>query len=110
MLKQIKLWMVFLIFFSFFIAPQSSALTAYQQNVPEPKYEVRLEKSHMVPMRDGIRLSTDLYFPQNADKKLPVILIRTPYNKKDYREQRARSYMFVSHGFLVALLNDLKNM
>ena len=105
MFKQIKLWIVFLLFFSFFIGPQSSALTANQQDVPVPKYEVRLEKSTMVPMRDGVRLSTDLYFPQNAGKRLPVILIRTPYNKKDFRdkEKRAQSYMFASHGFVVSV-------
>ena len=38
----------------------------------------------MAPMRDGIKLATDIYFPANFDKtkdKLPVILHRTPYNK-----------------------------
>ncbi len=105
MFKKIKLWMVFLIFFSFFIVPQSSALTVKQQDVSELKYEVRLEESRMVPMRDGIRLSTDLYFPKNKEKKLPVILIRTPYNKKGYRdrEKREQAYMFASHGFVVAI-------
>jgi len=68
----------------------------------QPKYEVRLIKSQMIPMRDGVRLSTDLYFPQKAGEKLPVILIRTPYNKKSYRdrEKRPRAYMFASHGFV----------
>ena len=71
----------------------------------QPKYEVRLVKSQMVPMRDGVRLSTDLYFPQKAGEKLPVILIRTPYNKKSYRdrEKRPRAYIFASHGFVVAV-------
>lgn len=70
-----------------------------------PKYQVQLKKSNMFPTRDGIRLSTELYFPQNTGKKLPVILIRTPYNKKYYRdrEQKARAYMFASHGFVVAV-------
>jgi len=69
------------------------------------KYEVRLVKSQMIPMRDGVRLSTDLYFPQKAGEKLPVILIRTPYNKESYRdkEKRPRAYMFASHGFVVAV-------
>jgi len=105
MFKQIKLWIVFSLFFSFFIGTQGSALSANKQDVPEPKHEVRLVKSQMVPMRDGVRLSTDLYFPQNAGEKLPVILIRTPYNKKDFREKekRAQAYMFASHGFVVAV-------
>ena len=72
---------------------------------PEPENEVRLEKSIMVPMRDGVRLSTDLYFPEIPDKKLPTVLIRTPYNKKRSRTRGANSkiYMFASHGFVVAV-------
>ena len=33
----------------------------------------------MIPMRDGIRLYTELYVPKNLEAKAPVILIRTPY-------------------------------
>ncbi|RKU06615.1 hypothetical protein C6502_20320 [Candidatus Poribacteria bacterium] len=39
----------------------------------------------MVPMRDGVRLATDIYLPalggQPASGKFPVILERTPYDK-----------------------------
>ena len=49
--------------------------------MPKAKYNVRIEKSVMIPMRDGVKLSTDLYFPEGAGEKLPVILVRTPYNK-----------------------------
>ncbi len=35
----------------------------------------------MVPMRDGVELATDLYFPDGQPGPYPVILIRTPYNK-----------------------------
>jgi putative CocE/NonD family hydrolase len=78
---------------------------ALMAETPQPKYEVQLEKSHMVPMRDGVRLSTDLYFPQKADEKLPVILIRTPYNKKSHRDREGspQAYIFASHGFVVAV-------
>ncbi len=30
---------------------------------PRPKYPVEIERSVMMPMRDGVRLSTDLYRP-----------------------------------------------
>jgi len=105
MYKQIKLWIQLLFIFSFCVVLHNPAMTANQQDLPDPKYEVQLEKSHMVPMRDGIRLSTDLYFPQNAGKNLPVILIRTPYSKKNHRdrEQRAEAYTFASYGFVVAV-------
>ncbi|NIM11830.1 MAG: CocE/NonD family hydrolase [Candidatus Aminicenantes bacterium] len=35
-----------------------------------------------IPMRDGVKLSTDLYFPDSKEEKYPVILIRTPYKKE----------------------------
>jgi putative CocE/NonD family hydrolase len=37
-----------------------------------------------IPMPDGVKLSTDLYFPENnrEKEKFPVILIRTPYKKE----------------------------
>ncbi len=35
----------------------------------------------MVPMRDGVHLATDVYLPE-GDGPFPVILYRTPYDKK----------------------------
>jgi hypothetical protein len=49
---------------------------------PAPRFEVRLEPSILIPMRDSVRLSTDIYFPTGVNTKLPVILIRTQYNKR----------------------------
>ena len=71
--------------------------------LPDPKYKVRLEPSHMVPMRDGVRLSTDLYFPEGASGRLPVILIRTPYNKNGYRRDKSSTYIFAAQGYIVAV-------
>ena len=34
----------------------------------------------MMPMRDGIRLATDIYRPRDASGKVPTIWVRTPYN------------------------------
>src|SRR5262245_16054260 len=36
---------------------------------------------HMVAMRDGVKLATDVYLPGDGDSKYPVIVARTPYNK-----------------------------
>lgn len=44
-----------------------------------------ISKNEMVPMRDGIRLSTDIYLPSDKSRskeKLPTILFRTPYGKR----------------------------
>jgi putative CocE/NonD family hydrolase len=68
----------------------------------EPKHSVRVERSVLVPMRDGVQLSTDLYFPENAGEKLPVIMIRTPYNKNV--EWTAESgHWFAGQGYVVAI-------
>ena len=39
-----------------------------------------VERKVMVPMRDGVRLATDVYRPRNASDKLPIVWVRTPYN------------------------------
>jgi predicted acyl esterase len=37
-------------------------------------------QEHMVPMRDGVRLATDVYLP-GGDGPFPAVVQRTPYNK-----------------------------
>ena len=48
-------------------------------------YDVVLTSNIMVPMRDGVRLATDVYRPTRGGKpapgRFPVILERTPYGK-----------------------------
>jgi len=62
--------------------------------------EFSVEANVMVPMRDGVRLATDVYRPANdgmpADERLPVILTRTPYGKSG--AARMGEY-FASHGY-----------
>ena len=42
-------------------------------NYSEPEYESKVVLGNMVPMRDGVRLSVDLYRP-DAPGRFPVIL------------------------------------
>jgi uncharacterized protein len=39
-----------------------------------------VERKVMMPMRDGVRLATDIYRPKNAAGPVPTIWVRTPYN------------------------------
>lgn len=39
-----------------------------------------VQRKVMVPMRDGIRLATDVYYPKAGAGTYPVIFVRTPYN------------------------------
>ncbi len=44
---------------------------------------VRVEEV-MVPMRDGVSLATDLYFPAHSAGPMPVLLERLPYDKRGW--------------------------
>jgi hypothetical protein len=62
--------------------------------------EVAVQRSVMVPMRDGVSLATDVYLPAENSARLPVILTRSPYDKagaKKHGEYFARhGYAFVA--------------
>src|SRR5581483_2624894 len=76
-------------------------LTAQTPNrLKIPLYHVRVETGVRVPMRDGVRLATDLYSPEGASERLPAILIRTPYDRKA-RTDAAR--FFAGHGYAVVI-------
>ncbi len=52
---------------------------------------VRVLRNAMVPMRDGVRLATDVYLPADGEGPFPAILERTPYGKsEDSRSEIAR--------------------
>jgi hypothetical protein len=69
---------------------------------PPPRYSFAIEKNAMVSMRDGVRLATDLYRPEGAGEKLPVVLIRTPYNKSGPYYVTQPAQFFAGQGYLVA--------
>lgn len=78
--------------------------TRYRSRVgPKPKYDIKLETSHRATMRDGIRLSSDVYFPMELTYPLPVILLRTPYDKNDWHTNSLlapRIRMFTGQGYI----------
>ena len=39
-----------------------------------------VERKVMMPMRDGVRLATDIYRPKNASGPVPIVFSKTPYN------------------------------
>src|SRR5437762_13812705 len=56
----------------------------------------------MVAMPDGVKLATDLYFPADLREPLPVILIRTPYNKNG-ESYVAGAPRFAARGYVAAV-------
>ena len=39
-----------------------------------------VDRKVMIPMRDGVRLATDIYRPRDAAGKVPIVFSKTPYN------------------------------
>lgn len=78
-----------------------------------PPYEaIQVEENFMVPMRDGMRLATDVYRPaaggEPVDERFPVLLHRTPYNKASERlSEQAR--WFAAHGYVV-VVQDMRGL
>jgi hypothetical protein len=66
----------------------------------DERFEVFLQKDVLVPMRDGVRLATDVYLPAREGKPLdgkrPAIFVRTPYNKAG---EKGNATYFVSRGY-----------
>jgi len=68
----------------------------------EATYDVTVAENIMVPMRDGVRLATDVYRParggEAASGTFPALLTRTPYGKGDSdlaRSLAKRGYVVV---------------
>jgi len=92
------------------LSPASTAFAAqdYSKYSPaaldtELAQQVASRLGVMVPMRDGVALSTDIYMPKNAKGPLPTILWKTPYNEHKLRggtyryvlESVKRGYAFI---------------
>lgn len=89
-------------------APAAAATQDYARYGPEgmEKELARIAVSRpgvLVPMRDGVGLSTDIYSPKDAHGPLPTILWKTPYNEHQLRggtfryvlESVRRGYVFI---------------
>lgn len=85
---------------AFGVARRSSAQDGLDYSQTFEKRDV------MIPMRDGVRLHTEIYIPKHAEGSLPFLIERTPYgipedakgftHKLDlYREMIADGYIFV---------------
>ena len=62
---------------------------------------LRVEYDIKIPMRDGVNLSLDVYFPL-GEGPWPVILIRTPYNNQMPMIVTESATYFAQNGYAVA--------
>ena len=66
-----------------------------------------IEKKIMVPMRDGIRLATDIYQPKDAEGPLPTIFVRTPYNFNKSGKRRLKAIIdAMERGYAYIVQNE----
>ena len=70
-----------------------------------PKFEVRLEKNLRVKMRDGTRLALDVYMPDVAGRRWPVLLQQTPYDKNTWRGENGDFLTLAEQGFAVVVMD-----
>ena len=79
-------------------------MSTHTQACSAPSYEALVERNVMMPLRDGVRLATDLYFParngQKVEEQFPVVLTRTPYDKLG---QDATGKYFAERGYVAAM-------
>ncbi|MCB0705819.1 MAG: CocE/NonD family hydrolase [Saprospiraceae bacterium] len=70
-----------------------------------------VDQKVMMPMRDGVRLCTDIYRPK-TDKPVPVIFSKTPYNFNSWGDGELRTRTFeraleaVSRGYAYVVQNE----
>lgn len=100
-------FLIFIINFSF-----GMFQTYAQDDIFEKLKEIAIiDQKVMMPMRDGIRLATDIYRPK-TDKKVPVIFSRTPYNFNSWGDgkQKTRTaqkaYEVVQQGYAYVVQNE----
>jgi putative CocE/NonD family hydrolase len=75
-MKKRTLFILFMLAY-FFVG--NSNLQSQDKVLQELAEIAIVDQKIMMPMRDGIRLATDIYRPK-TDKKVPIIFSRTPYN------------------------------
>jgi uncharacterized protein len=83
-----------------------------QQNILSKIHEIAtIEQKVMMPMRDGVRLSTDIYVPK-TNKKVPIIFSRTPYNFNSWGDgeektrTHERAYEALKRGYAYVIQNE----
>ncbi len=106
MKNQRSLFLLFTLFLSAFRLPAQG-----EDIVRKLEAIAIIDQKVMMPMRDGIRLATDIYRPK-TDEPVPVIFSRTPYNFNSWGDGELRTRTFeraceaVSRGYAYVVQNE----
>jgi predicted acyl esterase len=85
MSRRLTSVLVAIVLFTALVPAQQAGLSpADQQRRFDLENELQsiaiVERKVMMPMRDGVRLATDIYRPKNAAGPVPIVFSKTPYN------------------------------
>lgn len=85
---------------------------ALSQDIIQKMHKIAIvDQKVMMPMRDDVRLATDIYRPR-TEQKVPIIFSRTPYNFNSYRDGELRTrtyeraYEAVKRGYAYVVQNE----
>jgi putative CocE/NonD family hydrolase len=105
-----KLYLITFLAAFFFILNSTDSFA--QDDILKQLEEIAvIDQKIMVPMRDGIRLATDIYRPKTTGK-VPIIFSRTPYNfnswgdGKESTRTAARALEAVKRGYAYVVQNE----
>ena len=84
------------------------SVTAQQQR--DTSYNIKTyytKTAYMIPMRDGVKLYTEVYAPKNQSQTYPILISRTaygipPYGVDNYRPSVGPNLDFTKEGYIVA--------
>jgi putative CocE/NonD family hydrolase len=97
-----------LIFLSSGISAMSAEEDMTWKEVREA-YVGETEEKILVPMRDGVRLDTNIFFPRYGEPPYPAVLIRSPYQIDYILERWMKSgwiQLFLENGYAIIFQNE----
>jgi len=66
------------------------------------------KRDEMIPMRDGVRLHTVIFAPQNQSGPLPILMNRTPYGADGSSDSINRRYKELVHDGYIFVRQDIR--
>ncbi|MGI8582643.1 MAG: CocE/NonD family hydrolase, partial [Chitinophagaceae bacterium] len=94
-MKKILICISFIFFLFFSVAAQNADSAWFANNY----YKIERQ----IPMRDGIKLFTSIYIPNDKTEKHPFLMTRTPYSSQPYGENRLS---FFWRSYYIAYLKE----
>ena len=70
-----------------------------ESKLSQPSFKVVVDENVQMPMRDGVKLTADIYRP-DAPGQFPALILRTPYSKRGMGEEQDSKW-FAERGYVV---------